>query len=52
MFVRPDDLELMFEYALISVQLEDLEAAITTLERMLIYNRDLPRVHMELGAAY
>ncbi|MEX2454591.1 MAG: tetratricopeptide repeat protein [Rhodospirillaceae bacterium] len=52
MFERPDDLELMFSYALVSIQLEDLEAAITTLERMLIYNRDLPRVHMELGAAY
>ena len=52
MFQAPDDLDLMFRYALISIQLEDLEAAITTLERMLIYNKDLPRVHMELGAAY
>lgn len=52
MFEKPDDLELMFDYALVSIQLEDLEAAISTLERMLIYNRDLPRVHMELGAAY
>ena len=52
MFAKPDDLDLMFSYALVSIRLEDLEAAITTLERMLIYNRDLPRVHMELGAAY
>lgn len=52
MFEKPDDLELMFQYALVSIQLEDLEAAISTLERMLIYNRDIPRVHMELGAAY
>ncbi|MEM8753917.1 MAG: tetratricopeptide repeat protein [Pseudomonadota bacterium] len=52
MFERPDDLDLMFSYALVSIQLEDLEAAISTLERMLIYNKDLPRVHMELGAAY
>lgn len=52
MFEKPDDLDLMFDYALVSIQLEDLEAAISTLERMLIYNRDLPRVHMELGAAY
>ena len=52
MFERPDDLDLMFEYALVSIRLEDLEAAISTLERMLIYNKDLPRVHMELGAAY
>lgn len=52
MFERPDDLDLMFSYALISIRLEDYEAAISTLERMLIYNRELPRVHMELGAAY
>ncbi len=52
MFERPDDLDLMFDYALVSIRLEDYEAAISTLERMLIYNRDLPRVHMELGAAY
>ncbi|MEM7267857.1 MAG: hypothetical protein AAF401_01250 [Pseudomonadota bacterium] len=52
MFDDPDNLDLMFRYSLVSIQLEDLEAAITTLERMLIYNKDLPRVHMELGAAY
>lgn len=52
MFERPDDLDLMFRYALVSIRLEDLEAAISTLERMLIYNQELPRVHMELGAAY
>jgi len=52
MFADPDNLDLMFSYALVSIQLEDLEAAISTLERMLIYNKDLPRVHMELGAAY
>lgn len=52
MFERPDDLSLMFRYALVSIRLEDLEAAISTLERMLIYNKALPRVHMELGAAY
>lgn len=52
MFQDPDNLELMFSYALVSIKLEDLEAAISTLERMLIYNKELPRVHMELGAAY
>ena len=52
MFDDPDNLDLMFSYALVSIQLEDLEAAISTLERMLIYNKDIPRVHMELGAAY
>jgi tetratricopeptide (TPR) repeat protein len=52
MFEDPDNLDLMFSYALVSIRLEDLEAAISTLERMLIYNKDLPRVHMELGASY
>lgn len=52
MLAAPDDLELMFAYALISLELEDLEAAITTFERMLIYDENLPRVQLELGAAY
>ncbi|MEM0922866.1 MAG: tetratricopeptide repeat protein [Pseudomonadota bacterium] len=49
---RPDDLDLMSEYARLSIQLEDYEAAISTLERMLIYRQDLPQVRRELGVAY
>ncbi len=49
---RPDDLDLMFEYATLSIQLEDYEAAISTLERMLIYRQDLSRVRLELAVAY
>lgn len=49
---RPDDLDLMLEYARVSVALEDYEAAITTLERILMYEPTLGRVEMELGAAY
>lgn len=52
LLLRPDDLDLMFEYARVSMRLEDYEAAISTLERMLIFKRDLPRVRLELGAAY
>lgn len=48
----PDDLDLMFQHALVSLELGDLEAAISTLERMLIYNPDLGRAKVELGAAY
>jgi hypothetical protein len=48
----PTDLELMFAYAAASVRAGDYEAAIATLERMLIFNADLPRVKLELGAAY
>ncbi|MFV0475019.1 MAG: surface lipoprotein assembly modifier [Pikeienuella sp.] len=52
MLVAPDDLDLMFQHALTSVELRDYEAAITTLERMLIFNPDLARAKVELGAAY
>ena len=48
----PQDLDAMFAYAGVSTQLEDYEAAISTLERMLIFNRDLPRVRLELGVLY
>jgi hypothetical protein len=41
-----------FEYAALSVQAGDLEGAIATLERMLIYAPGLPRVQLELGALY
>ena len=49
---RPDDLDAMFAYAVVSIQLRDYEQAIATLERMLIYRDDLPRVKLELGSAY
>lgn len=52
MFEAPDDVELMFQYAVTSIRLQDFEAAITTLERILIYNPNLPRVKVELGASY
>jgi hypothetical protein len=52
MAAAPDNLELMFEYAAVSMRLEDYEAAIATLERMLFFDPDLPRVKLELGVAY
>src|SRR5581483_4449762 len=33
-------------------RLGNYEAAISTLERMLLFNRDLPRVKLELGVLY
>lgn len=48
----PSNSELMFAHATASIQLRDYEAAITTLERLLIFNQDLPRVRLELGVAY
>ena len=52
MLAAPEDLEAMFAYAGVSARLEDYEAAISTLERMLIFEPDLPRVRLELGALY
>lgn len=52
MIADPQNLDAMFAYAGVSARLEDYEAAISTLERMLIFNADLPRVRLELGALY
>lgn len=52
MLQRPDDLDAAFEYAALSVQVGDLEAAVSTLERMLIFAPGLPRLQLELGVLY
>jgi len=52
MLEKPDDLDAAFEYAALSVQVGDLEAAISTLERMLIFAPGLPRLQLELGVLY
>lgn len=49
---EPENLDLMFDYATVSIRLQDYEPAISTLERMLIYRQDLPRVRLELAVAY
>ncbi len=48
----PTNLDIAFEYALVSTQLGDFEAAISTLERMLIFAPNLARVKLELVALY
>lgn len=52
MLEDPDDLDIAFRYAAVSSRLGDPEAAITALERMLLFNPDLPRVRLELGVLY
>lgn len=52
MLERPADLDVMFEFAALATRIGEFDAAISTLERMLIYNADLPRVRLELGALY
>ncbi|MEM9732889.1 MAG: tetratricopeptide repeat protein [Pseudomonadota bacterium] len=52
MLQTPADLDTAFEYAALSVRVGDLEAAIGTLERMLIFAPGLPRLQLELGLLY
>jgi tetratricopeptide (TPR) repeat protein len=48
----PANLDKTFKYAELAVKVGDFEAAITALERMLLFNPDLPRVRLELGVLY
>jgi hypothetical protein len=52
MLANPANLDATFAYADVAAQLGDNEAAISALERMLLFNPDLPRVDLELGALY
>ena len=49
LFQDPGNLDLTFRFAEVAVQVGNFEAAISALERMLLYNPNLPRVRLELG---
>src|SRR5690349_23024987 len=51
-FKEPANLDVAFRYAEVSTKLNDFEAAIGALERMLFFNAQLPRVRLELGVLY
>lgn len=51
-FKDPGNLDKTFRFAELAVAVGDLEGAISALERMLIYNPNLPRVRLELGSLY
>lgn len=52
MLNKPDDLDLTMRYAELAVKLKDYEAAIPALERILIFNPELPKVRLGLGTLY
>lgn len=52
MLREPANLDLMFEYAQLAVSVGNYDAALGTLSRMLLFNPNLPRVRLELGALY
>jgi len=49
---QPDNLDLLFRFAGLAVQLGNYESAISSYERMLLLNPNLSRVKLELGALY
>jgi len=49
---EPANLDGIFEFANLAVQVGDVEGAIGAYERMLIYNPELPRVRYDLGRLY
>ena len=52
MFRDPADLDVTFRFAEVSALLGNFESAVSALERMLLFNPDLPRVRLELGVLY
>ncbi len=48
----PTNLDKTYAYAQLATEAGDYEAAITSYERLLLYNPDLPRVKAELGVLY
>ncbi len=49
---NPDNLDAAFAYADVAVRLGDYEAAVGTLERMLLFNPNLAQLQLDLGALY
>ncbi len=52
MLKNPTDLDITFHFAELATDLGNYEAAISALERMLLFNPNLPRVRFELGVLY
>lgn len=52
MLVNPADLETTMHYADLAIKLQDYEAAIPALERVLMFNPDLAETKLELGILY
>jgi tetratricopeptide (TPR) repeat protein len=52
MYEDPSDLDKATNFVKLAIAIGDLEGAIAALERMLIFEPDLPQVRMELGLLY
>ncbi|HUI18689.1 MAG TPA: tetratricopeptide repeat protein [Alphaproteobacteria bacterium] len=52
MLKNPSDIDASFRFSALAAELGYYEEAITALERLLVYNADLPRLKYELGVLY
>ncbi|MEL6317927.1 MAG: hypothetical protein AAFR16_09870, partial [Pseudomonadota bacterium] len=52
LLASPDDPRIMFEYARVSAELENFEGAISTLQRLLLFQPNNTAAKVELGALY
>lgn len=52
MYRDPGNLDKTFRYAELAARSGDFEGAVSALERMLLFNPNLPRVRLELGVLY
>ena len=52
MYDNPTDIDVTFEFAAQATKLGDYEAAASALERVLMFNPNLPRVKLQLGQLY
>ena len=48
----PANIDLIMKYANLAVKMQDYEAAIPALERLLLFNPDLPKIKQEIGVLY
>ena len=48
MLRNPGNLDVTFAYADVAARLSDYEAAVSALDRMLLFNPNLPRVELEI----
>lgn len=52
MLQHPEDVDIAMKYAKAAVGIGNYEAAIPPLERILMFNPDLPKIKLELGVLY
>ena len=52
MYAHPGDTDAALKYSALAVELNDYEAAVSPLERLLMMNPKLPEIRLEIGVLY